>query len=308
MTKESIAQPVITQQPVPAQESQQPQQAVPQEQQVTQAPQQEPQSVQPEPEKKEPSILEKVSQHKPNAPQTTDQETFFDYKQIEQIADPAAKEAAMAAYKSMQADYTRKTQDLASERKTLEQKLSETTNWSPEKIRDLVNNPNFVSNLQTYYNSQEIPNDEYLSEEEKRMKAELIQTQQQIQIMQSQQTQMLRQQQDAELSQKYASYDAGKVNQLFNDMVGGQYKATNEDIWKVVDYESAIQRAYEMGKTEERQGITEKSQLVSPTNGVQVTANTEIGAKADNESNKSYIGKILANNFQKAANQQRVKQ
>ena len=44
----------------------------------------------------------------------------LDQATIEKIADPTLKAAVMEAHKSMQADYTRKTQELASKRKEMD--------------------------------------------------------------------------------------------------------------------------------------------------------------------------------------------
>ena len=44
----------------------------------------------------------------------------FDPKMIEQITDPQHKKLVEDAYKSFQADYTKKTTDIASQRKALE--------------------------------------------------------------------------------------------------------------------------------------------------------------------------------------------
>ncbi len=314
--KQSIVQePVMSKpSPVPAQVNQtdtEPnQQQTQQNQQSVQTDSNEQQQTQ---NQSKPSIIDKVNQAAPiktDQDQSTDQNSFFDYKQIEQIADPAAREAAMAAYKSMQGDYTRKTQELANARKDFENERQQASTWTPDRIGQLIQDNDFVSSLQTYYNSQsqsQTDDETYMTDEEKQLRNEIQQNKIQMQNLMSQQSQMLRQQQDAQLSQKYADYDANKVNQLFNDMMSGKYTATNEDIWKVTNYENAINKAYELGRAEERQGITEKSQYLNPVTGMQVTANTEIGNKLEGESNKGFINRILQKNMQQKLQQQQVK-
>jgi hypothetical protein len=220
---------------------------------------------------------------------------FFDYKEILAIEDPVARDVAERAYKSMQADYTRKTQSIAENRKQLEAKLSESNTWTPEKINNLVKDPNFVSNLQTYYDSQaNLPDDSFLSEEEKAINAKLQKMESILQEQQFQSQKQMIEKQDAELSIKYGNYDPQRINKLWNDMMSGTRQATREDFHKVLDYEDMANRAYELGLQDARKGSEVKSQFQTITNSSpNVVPNVDISKKAEGESNKDFLKRIL---------------
>src|ERR1043165_3233507 len=92
----------------------------------------------PAPVVNEPDLMTKITQFKKPVETTN---VAFDYKEIEGIKDQVAKEIAIKAYKSMQSDYTKKTQEIAEQRKSFEQKLQEAQTWSPERIqKELLNN------------------------------------------------------------------------------------------------------------------------------------------------------------------------
>lgn len=83
------------------------------------------------------------------APVQSQTDGAFNYNEIENIKDPVAKEIAIKAYKSLQGDYTRKTQELAEQRKSLESKMQETKGWTAQRIQqELLNNPEFLQAAQ----------------------------------------------------------------------------------------------------------------------------------------------------------------
>jgi hypothetical protein len=80
--------------------------------------------------------------------ESTPQEVIkLDQAAIDKIADPSLKAAVIEAHKSMQADYTRKTQELSARRKemdTLRTQLEQSGSYTPTKIQELLQNPSFV--------------------------------------------------------------------------------------------------------------------------------------------------------------------
>ena len=111
--------------------------------------------------------------------------------------------------------------------------------------------------------------------------------------MQSELTSMRTQKEDVELSSRYPNYDTTQVNKIFSDMMTGKVQATREHLWKVVDYEDAVHRAYSMGRADERDGVTEKRNASTITGGVNA-ANTQpdVPAQQKGESFQAYWRKL----------------
>jgi len=223
-----------------------------------------------EPEVKEPevSLVSKVANFKeeniePKEPQPDDGLDKFDFKKLRDIKSPEeAQEWAEKAYKSMQGDYGRKTQTLAEQRKELERQMQETNLWTPEKIQRLLNDQNFVAAAQSVMQSQNPPNSGKTDEEWSTLtdneKSQILELRQEIAVLKQQNQQTSDAQQDELLKSKYANYDSKVVRQLKDDLIHNRVRATNEYLWKVVDYESAIDRAYKLGRKEERELKGEK--------------------------------------------------
>lgn len=262
-----------------------------------------------------PSLIERVSSYKPEPSVASSQaepsnEPFFDIKEIEKLADPNAKAVAEKAYKSMQGDYTRKTQALAEERKAAEavrkqyEELSKVNaNWTPERIQSLLNDPNFVKAAQQVAGQTPSTTQSGLTDNEwsaltDKEKAALQQTQQLVQQQQQYLQNLVKQQQDAQLKVKYANYDAQALDVITNDVLQGKVQITREHIWKATDYEPAVERAYQLGRKDREAELTQKQQekansITISTSG-SATNGEPIPAKTDKESNLQYF-KRLAN-------------
>src|SRR5689334_2932639 len=100
----------------------------------------------------EQDLISKVAEFKKSkiVKQNTDnQPSFFDYKEIEKISDPTARKFAEDAYKSMQSGFTKKTQEIAEQKKQFDQKMQEMKNWTPDRIqRELLSDPQFLQAAQ----------------------------------------------------------------------------------------------------------------------------------------------------------------
>lgn len=239
----------------------------------------------------EQDLATKVSQFRKQTPVKQDNPDFFDYKQIEAITDPVAKDVAMKAYKSMQAGLTQKTQAIAEERRKLEAKLQESTNWSPERIqKELLNNPQFLQAAQQIAgNTPQNPQNSGLTNEEfsaltDREKAEMLSLKNEVNVLKQNNFQARMQQEDAILQTKYADYDPNEVNNLWNDLSTGRIQATREHLYKVANYERAMQAAYEMGKNDVSKLNQERASGASMQGTV--TANSDglpVREKTDND-------------------------
>jgi hypothetical protein len=195
------------------------------------------------------------------------EEPKFDINDIEKIQDPQAKEQALRAYKSFQRGFNQKFQELAELRKNLETKTRQESNWTPERIQQLMNDQSFVQAAQQVASVQNPPNsgltDQEYSALTEKEKAQMSSMQQELSQMRLQNWQMQQKQQDETLKQKYANYAPDIVDTTIHQLVNNEVLATREDIWKVRDYDAAVQRAYQLGKQDREMDNTEKQQSMS---------------------------------------------
>ena len=229
-----------------------------------------------------------------NAPVQVPEDFKFDINEIEKIEDPKAREVAEKAYKSFQKGFGKKFEELAELRKALEVQGIKTEKWTPETVQKLVNDPEFIQAAQVVAGTKN-PSGSGLSEEEwsalnDKEKAQL--TGMQNEIAQLKQSNMTAQkiQQDAQLKQSYANYNPQVVDNLLTDMMSGRVQATREHLWKVSDYDNAIDRAYKLGRQDERSGTAERVNAVS-TQGITAQPNESIQPEKD-ESNMNFWQRI----------------
>ena len=254
------------------------------------------------PEEGSQSIVDRVSQYK--APETPASEVSaeqpFNVTDIDKIADPDAKEYANKAYKSFQSDYTRKTQELAEQRKTLDTKLAEYSNWTPQRIQTLLNDPEFVKAAQSVAgNQQQTSADDSMMTDNEKKRMEQIDSQ--IKMVLQQNQQLLKTQQDTTLKEQFSNYNPQAVDTLTADLLANKVQATRKDLWKVIDYEPAIQRAYELGKQDRKLEMGEKVQATS-FEGQQVTTEEDKPKPEEGEKGDAWFKRILLHNMTEQAN------
>ena len=208
------------------------------------------------PEAKQEDLITRVSAVKSEEiikPTGTEvKEPEFDFKNIENIKDPAAKEQALAAYKSFQKGFNEKFQEIAELRKSLEAQKGQAVDnkWTSERIQSLLQNPEFVQAAQSIVGnpSATAEDNSLLTETEKQLTSEINGLKKELSsIRQNSQVtnyNLLRDKQDGELKTRYANYNPQAVDTLTADMLSGKYQATREDLWRAYDYESAVKRSY----------------------------------------------------------------
>lgn len=239
------------------------------------------------------SLITRVAKFKDESlSQTKEDDSSFDVHEIEQIADPKAKEYALKAYKSFERGYGKKFQDLAAMRKDYEQRQAELdklkqqySNWSPERIDELLKNPEFVEAAKKYQGIEEP--DPKVKEVEKR----IAQLEQERYLME------LRRQ-DEQLSTKYPDYNSQLVNQVRDELITGRRQATNEDLWKVINFESAIERAYKLGLQDKKIQLNDKMNS-SAIEGTTVSTAEEPLTRQDNENGENFLKRIFLKNLEK---------
>ena len=235
------------------------------------------------------------------------EEPKFDLNDIEKISDPVAKEQALRAYKSFQRGFNEKYQEIANIRKELETMKQQTNSWTPDRIKQVINNPDFIQASQAVLQEQNPPNSgmndtewSSLTASEKKqwqaMQSELTslkQAQAQQQILSNFKTQ------DETLKPRYANYDPNAVDVITNELLTGKRQATREDLWKSLDYDNAVKRAYELGKQDGGSNINDKVNA-SAYDGLSTgKPATDIPVAEKNEGVTSYFRRLVENNISK---------
>jgi hypothetical protein len=257
--------------------------------------------------KKEPDLITRVAQHKPEevkpeVKSTEIAEPEFDFKDIEKIADPAAKDYAMKAYKSFQKGFNQKFQEIADIRKSLESKQQETTTWTPEKIQGLLKDPQFLTVAQQVAATQAPTSFEGSPEQWSALsdgdKAKFQMLENKINLLEQQNFQTMKVSQDESLKQKYPNYNPQAIDILTADLLQGKVQATREHLYKVYDYEDAVQRAYDLGKKDGQKDLLEKKEG-SSIDGLSVTGSKEAIKAEKGESNTNFWNRIVNTNMAK---------
>lgn len=232
------------------------------------------------------------------------EEFHFDYKQLDTIKTPdEAKRWAEDAYKSLVKGYNQKYQTVAEMRKELEKKMTEQTSWTPERIQNILKDPSFVQAAQQVMQSQ-APQASGMTEEEwsalsEAEKAKLKSMESEIINLRQQNQRALLEQQDKELMSKYANYQPQSVESLIQDLATNRVVATREHLWKVLDYEDAVKRAYELGRTDAKSVNQDKINSASFENGMNVQSPQRPEPK-DNKMSADFFMELYRHNETKA--------
>jgi len=198
-------------------------------------------------------------------------------------------------YKSMQADYVKKTQEASELKKQSETKIKEASNWTPERLQTEMNNPEFIRAANQVAGMRNPPNsgvsDQEWSALTDKEKAGMTNMQQQLNQLQMQNWQMAQKQQDEQLKSRYANYNSDIVDTTVKDLIAGKITATREYVWKAQDYDDAINRAYQLGLQDKQEGLTEKQQATSIEGGA-VVPTTDVPQIEKGESNQAYFRRL----------------
>ena len=255
-----------------------------------------------QPETKQEDLISRASQVKLDEKQETQQpntdDVKFDYGKLDNIKSPEeAKQWAEEAYKSLQRGFNTKFQEVASLRKSLEAKAQESQEWTPERVQSLLNDPKFVESAQAVA-GQNNQND-YMTEEEKARDLRVKQLENEIRSLQQQNSNTLKSQQDNQLQGKYANYKPEAVDILTADLLQGKVQATREHLWKVIDYDAAVRRAYELGKQDRKLDINEKESSMSFDGSTTVNP-VEKPQPREGENDRDFFRRVALENLAKA--------
>jgi len=226
------------------------------------------------------------------------EEPIFNVNDIEKISDPQAKELAQKAHKEFERTYQKKFQELAAIRKDYETQLQQSKQWTPERVQSLLSDKEFVNAAQQIIGPQQTDEYSALTDNDKKL---LFDAKQEALLARQQNATLLKQQQDEMIKQKYANYAPDYVDLTTKKLLSGEIQATREDLWKVIDYENAVRRAYELGKQDRIVEQKEKIESVS-VEGITTTSNQDKPQKEQGESSESFLKRIFLKNLAKTDN------
>lgn len=215
-------------------------------------------------------------------------------KKIDAIEDPQLKEYLTKLRKSGVRGVNEKLSEIAEIRKELQAVKSglQKEGWSPQRIQQLMNDPEFLKAAQQVVGSQNVSDDdEYIPDSVKQKLAELDDIKKQMQNWQQAIAQQNFEQQHNQLSRKYGNYDRNKIDEIRKELLEGKIQATNEHLYKAFYHDENLKRAYELGKKDAMSGIDEKQQANS-FEGVTQFKNKEVKPE-DNETSKQFWNRIV---------------
>jgi hypothetical protein len=203
-------------------------------------------------------------------------------------------------YKSMQSGFGQKTQEIAEMRKQYEAKIKDTSTWTPEKVSQIVNDKNFVNAAQQLMQSQAPSNWSGTQEEWSALnnseKQRFQSLEQEVVNLKQQQYFNTVKAEDEKLKTRYANYAPDIVDTTIKKLVSKEQIATREDIWKVVDYESAIDRAYKLGLQDAKLPLEERVNANAIDGGI-MNSPTKVEAPKKEESNSKAFNRIFMENL-----------
>lgn len=253
-------------------------------------------------------IVPLVQTEKKEQSQEAENSLKFDQKLVD-VLPAEARKAFDLAYKDMLADYTRKTQSVSEREKSIkDQAIREAIDsLTPNDIAELSRNPKFVSALQTYLQGQ--PNQKGLTQEQWEMMTP--EEQSAIQHEREKDERLSRVEQAVgmmnanlehqKLHSKYPAYSQESVTKLYSDFVSGKRQISWEDLYKISDFESAINRAFQLARSERNETINKKFQDSSQVDSTQASSDDEQLKRAKNESVEMFMRRIA----ERAANRLR---
>jgi hypothetical protein len=183
--------------------------------------------------------------------------------------------------------------------------------WDKNSVQQLLNDPTFqaqVNELQQERQVEQNPQGSGLSDEEwsylsPKEKAMLANTQKMQQEDRKKMDQFFQKQewekQDLQIKSRYKNYEPKYVDEAFNGLVSGKIQATREDLWKAIDYENAVKRAYELGKKDRALDLNEKVTASSPASGFNMNQSKDVPQKGEKENGVEYFKRIAMRNAQK---------
>jgi hypothetical protein len=203
---------------------------------------------------------------------------------LDDIKDPVARAVVEKRLKEFESGYNKKYEDLANKRKEFESKMSQQEIWDQEKLDRALKDPTFVSLVQARQqqasahqapSTWEGSSDEWssLTAEEKQ---QFVQLNSRLSAQEQIMSNMLKTEEDSKLKQSYPDYDPKLVDQVQQDLLSGRLQATREHLWKVANFETAVERAYKLGLQDRKLELNDKLNASTTPSNRNVTPANEV--------------------------------
>lgn len=218
---------------------------------------------------------------------------ILDQKMIDAITDPALKEAALNLHKSVQSDYTRKTQAVAESRKTVESQLSAMQNWTPERIQQYcLNNPSFVTAAQQIAGNQSVttPTDEY-SAMTPQEKARLDALMSKVNTLEQSNFQATVAQRDSQLQSRYSDYNPVEIDATIRNLAQMNPLDIREHVYKSLKHDEDVANAYELGRKESQSLNQTKINAITSVGNTAMNSDG-VPAREKGDTDQAYFQKI----------------
>lgn len=231
-----------------------------------------------------------------NKPEEKINEELFNDVELRQKIDSIEDEGLRTQFASLRKSLMRgandKFQEIAEFRKELQNVKDglQPKGWSPERIKQLMNDPEFLSAAQQVAGTPQQEEDEYVPESVKNKLKELDDLKEQVGKWQSTLTRSQQEQAHQTLKGRYADYNQEKIDEIHKDVLEKKIVPSYDDIYKVLNYVPNINKAYKMGRKDALEGIGEKEQA-SSFEGLNQTPNSEIKPEKE-ETNKQLWSRI----------------
>lgn len=246
----------------------------------------------------EKDLVTRVSEFKKSQTATKPQDnqnSFFDYKEIEKITDPTARKFAEDAYKSMQSGFTKKTQEIADLKRKTEQQLQEMQNWTPERIQQYcLNNPSFLSSAQIIDNQNvqkgTTTESEFsaLTESEK---ARIDALNSKITTLEQSNFQASVAQRDSQLQMRYPDYNPSQIDSTIKNLASMNPLDIREHVYKSIKHDEDVAAAFELGK-KETMGLNQQKINAITQTGNSVTTSNNLPIREKSDTDQTYFMKL----------------
>jgi len=210
---------------------------------------------------------------------------------FDDIKDPLARALAEKRLKELESGFNKKYEQVANLRKELESKAAQINaprQWTPDELDRALKDPAFIQLVQArqQHASSNMPPanfdgsaDEWsaLTPQEKQAVVSAQNTAQTaLDEVSALKYQLSRTEEDSKLKTSYPDYDPKVVDQIQQDLATGRLQATREHLWKVANFESAVERAYRLGLQDRKLQVTEKLNASSNLPNHNVTASGDV--------------------------------
>lgn len=250
------------------------------------------------------------------SPEEIDTEFFSDPKlreHINKVEDPEIKAQLLAMRRSGISGISGKMQEIAELRKDLEAlKIAGNRpvqeKWTKDRIAMLAKDPDFVQAAREYQ-SAEVGTDQNGDFDENtqvmfnKMQKEIDDLKNINKKTVDNQSRAYQVQEHSRLQAKYPDYDPSTVDTITFEMIENKRSSVTpgssvyEDIYKAANYEKNVERAYKLGRQDEREGTTNAPPAM---NGITTRPSDPSITPEPEESNQNFLRRIIDKNLKAA--------